>query len=86
MNKLKRHKQIRVFEGFAGYGGATYGLQRAGINHKVVGYSEFDKFASELDDMKNNIEAFQNEESFMKAFEQEGEKIFGITDMGTTEN
>ena len=48
MNKLKRHKQIRVFEGFAGYGGATYGLQRAGINHKVVGYSEFDKFASAL--------------------------------------
>lgn len=50
MNKLKRHKQIRVFEGFAGYGGATYGLQRAGINHKVVGYSEFDKFASALYD------------------------------------
>ena len=36
MDKLKRHKQIRVFEGFAGYGGATYGLERAGINFKVV--------------------------------------------------
>lgn len=50
MNKLKPHDKIRVFEGFAGYGGATYGLRRAGINHEVVGYSEFDKFASALYD------------------------------------
>lgn len=50
MEKLKRHKKIRVFEGFAGYGGATYGLKRAGINYEVVGYSEFDKFAAELYD------------------------------------
>ena len=50
MKKLKRHKKVRVFEGFAGYGGASYGLERAGINHEVVGYSEFDKFASELYD------------------------------------
>lgn len=50
MKKLKRHKQIKVFEGFAGYGGATFGLERAGINYKVVGYSEFDKFASALYD------------------------------------
>ena len=50
MDKLKRHKKIRVFEGFAGYGGATFGLKRAGINFEVVGYTEFDKFASELYD------------------------------------
>lgn len=50
MKKLKKHNQIRVFEGFAGYGGATYGLQRAGIDFEVVGYSEFDKFASALYD------------------------------------
>lgn len=50
MNKLKKHNPVRVFEGFAGYGGATYGLTRAGINHEVVGYSEFDKFASALYD------------------------------------
>lgn len=43
-------KKIKVFEGFAGYGGATYGLKRAGIPHDVVGYSEFDKFASALYD------------------------------------
>lgn len=54
MEKLKRHKRIKVFEGFAGYGGATYGLQRAGINYEVVGYSEFDKFGQlRLDKGKN---------------------------------
>lgn len=50
MVDLKKHDKIRVFEGFAGYGGATYGLQRAGVNFEVVGYSEFDKFASALYD------------------------------------
>lgn len=50
MKKLKKHETIRVFEGFAGYGGASFGLKRAGINHEVVGYSEFDKFASALYD------------------------------------
>lgn len=50
MKKLKEHEKIRVFEGFAGYGGAAYGLRRAGINHEIVGYSEFDKFASALYD------------------------------------
>lgn len=44
------NKTLRVFEGFAGYGGASFGLKRAGIKHEVVGYSEFDKFASQLYD------------------------------------
>lgn len=39
---------IRVFEAFAGYGGASFGLKKAGVEHKVIGYSEFDKFASEI--------------------------------------
>lgn len=39
---------IRVFEGFAGYGGASFGLKRSGLKYKVIGMSEFDKFASEL--------------------------------------
>lgn len=43
-------EEVRVFEGFAGYGGATFGLRRAGINFHVVGYSEFDRFAAELYD------------------------------------
>lgn len=50
MYKLKDHNIIKVFEGFAGYGGASYGLTRAGIKHEIVGYSEFDKFASALYD------------------------------------
>lgn len=41
-------KTIRVFEGFAGYGGASFGLKRSGLNYEVVGMSEFDKFASQL--------------------------------------
>jgi len=36
---------IRVFEMFAGYGGASFGLKKAGIPFKVIGYSEIDKFA-----------------------------------------
>ena len=49
MGKNNKHK-LRVFEAFAGYGGASFGLARAGIDFEVVGYSEFDKFASELYD------------------------------------
>ena len=48
MHRLPRHRQIKVFEGFAGYGGASFGLRRAGIRHKVVGYSEVDEDAIEL--------------------------------------
>ena len=63
MNKIKQHSTIKVFEGFAGYGGASYGLKRAGINHQVVGYSEFDKFASALYDANHtddNGESIKN--------------------------
>lgn len=48
MHRLPHHNIIRVFEGFAGYGGATFGLRRSGLNFRVVGSSEYDKFASEL--------------------------------------
>jgi len=48
-------KKLRVFEGFAGYGGASFGLKRLkaavpDFDYKVVGYSEFDKYASSLFD------------------------------------
>ena len=47
--------KIKVFEGFAGYGGASFGLKRLKENlpefeYEVVGYSEFDKYASALFD------------------------------------
>ena len=41
---------IKVFEGFAGYGGASFALKRSGLLHEVVGYSEIDKYASRLYD------------------------------------
>tara|TARA_B100001559_G_C16496928_1_gene621301 strand:- start:1330 stop:2289 length:960 start_codon:yes stop_codon:yes gene_type:complete len=46
MNKKK--SDIRLFEAFAGYGGASYALKRANINHQTIGFSEFDKFAVDL--------------------------------------
>ena len=41
-------KKLKLFEAFAGYGGASYGLQRAKICHETIGYSEIDKFAIEF--------------------------------------
>lgn len=37
--------KIRVFEAFAGYGGAHFGLKRVNIPHEVIGFSEIDKYA-----------------------------------------
>ena len=52
--KLEKLK-IRVFEGFAGYGGASFALRKLkkkypSFDYEVVGYSEIDKFASALYD------------------------------------
>lgn len=41
-------KKIKVFEAFAGYGGASFGLKQARIDHQIVGFSEWDKWAIEL--------------------------------------
>jgi DNA (cytosine-5)-methyltransferase 1 len=38
-------KKIRLFDAFTGYGGASWGLKKAGIPFEIVGYSEIDKFA-----------------------------------------
>jgi DNA (cytosine-5)-methyltransferase 1 len=40
--------KLKIFEGFAGFGGASFGLKKAGIPHTIIGYSEIDKFASKL--------------------------------------
>ena len=37
-------KKIKVFEAFAGYGGASFGLKKSKIPFNVIGYSENDKF------------------------------------------
>ena len=38
-------KTIKVFEMFAGYGGASFGLKKAGIDFECMGISEVDKYA-----------------------------------------
>jgi DNA (cytosine-5)-methyltransferase 1 len=43
-----KQKKLRLFEAFAGYGGASFALRRAQIPFETVGFSEFDKFAVEL--------------------------------------
>ena len=51
MKKMK--KVLRVFEGFAGYGGGSFALKRVKeehpkFNYEIVGFSEIDKYAVEL--------------------------------------
>lgn len=46
---------IKIFEAFAGYGGASFGFKRLkenipDINYEIIGYSEIDKFACALYD------------------------------------
>ena len=36
---------IKLFEMFAGFGGASFALKKAGIPFECVGYSEIDKYA-----------------------------------------
>ena len=55
---------LRVFEGFAGYGGASFGLKKIkkeyeNFCYNVIGYSEIDKFASELFDL-NHTDMYGN--------------------------
>lgn len=52
---MPESKVLRVFEGFAGYGGGSFALERLSKEHpkfryEVVGYSENDKFACALYD------------------------------------
>ena len=52
---MSKRNFIRVFEGFAGYGGGSFGLKRLkekmpNIDYEVIGYSEFDRYAAALFD------------------------------------
>lgn len=44
-------KPIRVFEAFAGYGGASFGLRRSGYPFEVIGMSEIDPSACRMLDI-----------------------------------
>ena len=41
---------MKVFSMFSGVGGFELGLQRAGVDHELVGYCEWDKYASQIYD------------------------------------
>ena len=41
-------KQVRVFSMFTGIGGFEVGIENSYINHKMVGFSELDKYAIEI--------------------------------------
>lgn len=56
--KKSNKKVLRVFEGFAGYGGGHFALSRLknkfpNFQFEVIGYSEIDKYACELYDMNH---------------------------------
>lgn len=44
----KTELKLKVFEAFAGYGGASFALKKSKIQHEIVGYSENDKYASQI--------------------------------------
>jgi len=44
----KNKKKLRLFDAFTGYGGASWGMRKAKIPHKIVGYSEIDSFAKQF--------------------------------------
>jgi len=51
----KRYRGLKVFEGFAGYGGGSFALKKLknkypNFDYDVVGYSEIDKYACKLFD------------------------------------
>lgn len=50
--------KFKVFEAFAGYGGASFALKRANIDYEVIGISEIDKYATKL--YYNNHETVKN--------------------------
>jgi DNA (cytosine-5)-methyltransferase 1 len=45
---MENKKKLKVFDAFAGYGGATFAMRRANIPHEVVGYSEIKPEAIKL--------------------------------------
>jgi DNA (cytosine-5)-methyltransferase 1 len=43
---MSKINKLKVFEAFAGYGGASFGFKKSKIKHEVIGFSENDKYAS----------------------------------------
>jgi DNA (cytosine-5)-methyltransferase 1 len=49
-----KRKKIRVFEAFAGYGGASFGLKKTKLPYEIIGFSEFDKYASAIFELNHS--------------------------------
>lgn len=67
--KSNDKKTLRVFEGFAGYGGGHFALNRLKkiypeFSFEVIGYSEIDKYACELYDLNHKDENGNNIKNF----------------------
>lgn len=65
----KNKKTLRIFEGFAGYGGGSFALKRLeeknpNFDYEVVGYSEIDPYASELFDLNHKDKNGENIKNF----------------------
>ena len=65
---MNKRKTIRVFEAFAGYGGASYGLKRSGIKYKVVGFSEIEPSANRI--LHENFPEINNKIHFITSFQK----------------
>lgn len=66
--------EIKVFEMFAGYGGAIFSLKNLKIKHKVVGFSEIEKDAIKCyehnhENVKNYGDAFKIDEKELPNFD-----------------
>ncbi len=48
------NNKIKVFDSFTGYGGASWGLKKAGIPFEVIGYSEICPMAIELYELNHS--------------------------------
>ena len=67
--KKSDKKVLRVFEGFAGYGGGHFALKKLkekfpNFEFEVIGYSEIDKYACELYDMNHKDSKGKNIKNF----------------------
>ena len=69
---MKRKKPIRVFEAFAGYGGASFGLKRCGYPYEVIGMSEIDSSANRMLDVNfPNIRNYGNIRTIREKLERD---------------
>lgn len=57
---------IRLFEMFAGYGGASFALKKAGVDFECVGYSEIDKFAIQCYEQNHTKQGYVQDSLLMR--------------------